>query len=40
MLWKVTRISLSNDQIIDVMCDAMDEGLDAAACLERLAPDS
>ena len=34
---KDTRVSLSDDQIIDAVCEAMDEGLDAAACLERLA---
>jgi hypothetical protein len=31
------RVSLSDDDIIDIVCDAMDEGLDAQACLERLA---
>jgi hypothetical protein len=34
---KDTRVALSDDDITDVVCDAMDEGLDAAACLERLA---
>jgi hypothetical protein len=34
---KDARVSLSDDDIIDVVSDAMDEGLDAAACLERLA---
>lgn len=33
---KDKRVSLSDDQIIDTMCGAMDEGLDAPACLERL----
>jgi len=33
---KDPRVSLSDDQIIDAVCDAMDEGLDASACLERL----
>lgn len=31
------RVSLSDDDIINIVCDAMDEGLDATACLERLA---
>lgn len=31
-----TRVSLSDDDIIDAVCDAMDEGFDASACLERL----
>ena len=31
-----TRVTLSDDAITDVMCDAMDEELDAFACLERL----
>jgi len=34
---KDPRVSLSDDEIIDAVCDGMDEGLDAAACLERLA---
>jgi hypothetical protein len=34
---KDTRVSLSDDDIIGVVGDAMDEGLDAPACLERLA---
>lgn len=34
---KDSRVSLSDDAIIDAMSDAMDEGLDAPACLERLA---
>ena len=34
---KDTRVSLSDDDIIDAICDAMDEGLDVTACLERLA---
>jgi hypothetical protein len=33
---KDPRISLSDDEIIDAVCDGMDEGLDAAVCLERL----
>lgn len=33
---KDPRISLSDDQIIDAVSDAMDEGSDASACLERL----
>ena len=32
-----TRVSLSDDDITDAVCDAMDESLDAPACLERLA---
>ena len=32
-----TRVSLSDDDITDAVCDAMDAGLDAPACLERLA---
>lgn len=31
-----TRVSLSDEEIIDTICRAIDEGLDAAACLERL----
>lgn len=34
---KDTRVSLSDDEITDIVCDAMDDGWDAAACLERLA---
>ncbi len=34
---KDTRVSLSDDDIIGAVCDAMDEGMDAPACLERLA---
>lgn len=34
---KDTRISLSDDAIIDAVCDAMDEELSAQECLERLA---
>ncbi len=34
---KNTRVSLSDNDIIDTICDAMDDGLDASACLERLA---
>jgi hypothetical protein len=36
---KDERVSLSDDDIIDTICDAMDEGLDGSACLERLASD-
>lgn len=32
-----TRVSLSDDDIIDIVMEALDEGLDASACLERLA---
>ena len=32
-----TRVAGSDDDIIDTICDAMDDGLDASACLERLA---
>ena len=32
-----TRVSLSDDDIIDIVSEALDEGLDASACLERLA---
>lgn len=32
-----TRVTGSDDDITDAVFDAMDEGLDAAACLERLA---
>ena len=34
---KDTRISLSDDTIMDIISDAMEDGLDAPACLERLA---
>jgi hypothetical protein len=34
---KDTRVVASDDDIIDAVCDALDENLDAAACLERLA---
>jgi hypothetical protein len=34
---KDTRISLSDDDIIDAMSDEMDKRLDAHTCLERLA---
>ena len=34
---KDTRILLSDDEIEDGVLEAMDEGLDAPACLERLA---
>ena len=33
---KDTRITLADDDIIDAVCDAMEEGLDAPACLEYL----
>ena len=33
---KDRRVSLSDDDLIDVICTAMDDGLDASACLERL----
>ena len=32
-----TRVTASDDDITGTICEAMDEGLDAAACLERLA---
>ena len=32
-----TRVAGSDDDITDAICDAMDDGVDAAACLERLA---
>ncbi|MDD5034505.1 MAG: hypothetical protein PHE55_07070 [Methylococcaceae bacterium] len=34
---KDSRISLSDDEITDAIMNAMDDGLDAQACLERLA---
>jgi hypothetical protein len=34
---KDARISLSDDDITDGILDAMDNGLDAPACLEQLA---
>jgi hypothetical protein len=34
---KDTRISLTDDDLTDAILDAMDNGLDAPACLERLA---
>lgn len=34
---KDARIGASDDDIFDAMCDAIDAGLDAAACLDRLA---
>lgn len=34
---KDARISLSDDDITDAILDAMDNGLDAPACLEQLA---
>jgi hypothetical protein len=34
---KDRRISLSGEELEDANLDAMDEGLDAAVCLERLA---
>ncbi len=33
---KDPRVKLSDDQIIAVVCSAMEEGLDANSCLERL----
>jgi hypothetical protein len=30
------RVVMSDQDIINVMCDAMDENLDASTCLERL----
>ena len=33
---KDERILLSDDAIVEVVCDAMDEGLDAQECIERL----
>lgn len=33
---KDLRIQISDEEIQDVILDAMDEGLDAEACLERL----
>ena len=32
-----TRVAGSDDAITDAICDAMDESLEASACLERLA---
>ena len=32
-----TRVAGSDDDITDAICDAMDDGLDASTCLERLA---
>jgi hypothetical protein len=34
---KDPRISLSDDAIIDAICGALDDGLNAPVCLERLA---
>lgn len=34
---KENRVALTDDEIMDQMCDAMEEELDAAVCLERLA---
>ena len=34
---KDTRVKLADDQIVDVVIEAIDEELDAADCLERLA---
>lgn len=31
------RVAASDDEITDIIFEAIDEGLDAAACLERLA---
>lgn len=33
---KDSRVTMSDDAIIEAMCDAMDDGLDASACLKRL----
>lgn len=33
---KDDRVSLSNDQIMEVICEAIDKGLDVRTCLERL----
>lgn len=32
-----TRVALSDDDITDIVMEALDEGLEASACLERLA---
>ena len=34
---KDPRVTLSDDEIADAICAAMDEDLDAEACLQRLA---
>ncbi|MGD9855508.1 MAG: hypothetical protein AB7U20_11230 [Planctomycetaceae bacterium] len=34
---KDSRVTMPDDDIINAMCDAMDDGLDASECLERLA---
>jgi len=34
---KDSRVSLSDNDIQNTVCDAMDEGLNAEACLSRLA---
>ena len=34
---KDTRITISDEEITDAMSDAMEESVDAVACLERLA---
>lgn len=31
-----TRVVMSDDGIVDVICNAMSEGLDASTCLEQL----
>ncbi len=33
---KDAKVSLTDDEIADAICDAMDEGLTAEACLESL----
>ena len=32
------RVSLSDDDIIDAVCDAIHDGLDAQACLRTFSP--
>ncbi|MGO8697003.1 MAG: hypothetical protein ACLQVY_04710 [Limisphaerales bacterium] len=34
---KDRRITLSDDELLDLIVEAMEDGLDAPACLERLA---
>jgi hypothetical protein len=34
---KDARVLLSDDEITDIICNAIDDGLDANACLERIA---
>jgi hypothetical protein len=33
---KDKRVTMSDDKMIDLMCDAMDEGWDAQRCLDRM----